>query len=298
MVSCWLLLDAVIFPIKDVITFLNNFGYQVPNVYCVVNMTAYTLIIGRANWTEVCLGINRVIAICFPRQYSRFSSRKVVLCMLAATWVITLVVAPPATYNLGGHLAVIFLNQCVYVAFHRLGDFFVACVMFIPMVLIGICCTIILGKSFQIAHHQRSIANHVSVAGQENAVRKLLRRTTHKRRMGIAVMLFTSFFWGAACDLPYVVVLEGFQCLFSQYPILTVWVHFILDAQYTISPRVLKRGPKVGRLARGDRGSRGFDHEPEHTKTRSSVVSVSHVAEPSHAPESSRIVHHHRVSIY
>ena len=57
-----------------------------------------------------------------------------------------------------------------------------------------------------------------------------------QRRMEIAVFLFTSFLWGAACDLPYMVLIGGFSYLFLEYPILTVFVHFAIEAQYSVSP--------------------------------------------------------------
>ena len=93
LVTCWLLLDLIVFPINDVMTFLYRFGYHAPHAYCVFNMTATSVLMGMANWTEVCLAINRVMAICVPLHYNRCSSRKVIFCMLLTVWIVVSVFA-------------------------------------------------------------------------------------------------------------------------------------------------------------------------------------------------------------
>ena len=205
-------------------------------------MTAATLLIGLANWTEVCLAMNRVLAICLPHQYSKLSSRRVVLGMLLATWLMVGFIGPDGAYPWGGQFMVIFINQCVFVSYGRLGDFFVSMVMFVPMGLTGTCCAIILAKSALVQRQQRRAVVVIAAAPAVAAVATGSRRpgghSPHtQRRLEIAVLLFTSFLWGAACDTPWTVMVQtSYSHLFIEYPILAVWVHFIIDAQYSISP--------------------------------------------------------------
>ena len=212
-----------------------------PNPYCVFNMTTASCLITMANWTEVCLAINRALAICLPHHYSRICSRKVIIGMLLTCWVIVGIVSPAGAYGWGGQYRVIFINQCVYAMTGWLGDFFVAMVMFLPMALSGSCCALILVKSVILQRQQSlvtaGVSGVVSESGGTTTTNRRRANNSHMhRRLEIAVILFTSFLWGAACDLPFMVMMERYEDVFLHYPILTVWIHFILDAQYSVSP--------------------------------------------------------------
>ena len=118
-------------------------------------MTAATCVQGVANWTEASLAVNRALAICLPHQYSRICSRKVIIGMLLCAWVIVLASVLPSAFSWGGHFMVIPVNQCTYVSAGAMGDFFAGMAMFVPMVLSGTCCAIILLKSVCMQRHQK-----------------------------------------------------------------------------------------------------------------------------------------------
>ena len=205
-----------------------------PNYYCVFNMATATCIVGVASWTELCLAINRVFAICRPHYYSRISSRGIIRRLLLFPWLIVLLVVVPGVFGLGGFFTVIDINQCVYVSTGRLGDFFAAMALLVLMTLSGMCCAVILAKSVMTQPHRRVTGN---VSGdQEGTPARHVSDVHAHRRMEIALVLFTSFLVGAACDLPFIVMLMRFGHLFVEYPLLTVWIRFLIDAQYTISP--------------------------------------------------------------
>ncbi|OQV14738.1 hypothetical protein BV898_11110 [Hypsibius exemplaris] len=289
MVACWFFMDFFMFPINDIQTLLYNFHHRAPDYYCIWEMTSCVFLVSLSSWTEVFLAVNRVVAICFPLHYGRVSSRKVIFHVLPAIWICAIAMTLPGTFYFGGHFMAIFLNQCIYVPHNHFGEFLLSCVIFLPMSIIGICCVIILAKSIYIAYRRRQT---IGLEVQKNAVRKCT--TSQQRRMEVAIMLFTSFLWGAACDLPYsVFTTESLQYLFRENPILTVWVHCILDAQYTISPftmmwlntdyrktainffrrYVLRQRVPSGQAVIG----RGPHKSELNTKTRSSVAPASHV---------------------
>ena len=157
--------------------------------------------------------------------------------MLLCTWLFAAFVGPPATYDWAGKFIVIYINQCVYLSYGRTGDAFVALIIFVPMIFIGLSCTVILIKSVMAQRtKQRVMVAAVNGAAAAQAKKRAAANPQMRRRLEMAVLLFTSFLWGAACDLPWTVLVEGFPHLFIEYPILTVWIHSALDAQYSVSP--------------------------------------------------------------
>ncbi|OQV16132.1 Calcium permeable stress-gated cation channel 1 [Hypsibius exemplaris] len=226
-------ISLIMYPVRDTMIMGTQFNFTVPlSQYCPHFAAANTVCWALANWTEVCLAFNRLVAICFPHQYAYLKPKMAVVVCLLFAWVMAFLAALPATYAWPGRkpLSEKNLRDCTILDAGVSSQFVTTWETFIPYSMVGLMSATILVKAAQM--------NRKRIVRDVNSKIDRRQMTTHGRRMKLAVMLVASFVWNCVCNMPFLILTTGMGTLLKANPSLGLWVRLLRNLQVALSPLV------------------------------------------------------------
>ncbi|OQV16131.1 hypothetical protein BV898_09766 [Hypsibius exemplaris] len=226
-------ISLIMYPVRDTMIMGTQFNFTVPlSQYCPHFAAANTVCWALANWTEVCLAFNRLVAICFPHHYAYLKPKKAIVICLLFAWAMAFLAALPATYAWPGRqpLTKAAILSCSILQAGPASQFVTSWETFIPYSIAGLMSITILVKA-ALMKRKRHI-------GDVNSKTDKRQMTTHKRRMKLAFMLVASFVWNCICNMPFLIITTGMAYLLKANPSLGLWVRLLRSFQVAISPLV------------------------------------------------------------
>lgn len=226
------LLFAIHYPIYAVLTLVKHLvKWDIPQHWCPYVVMPQTLFSFVTNWTDVCLALNRLMAICFPhgyqscyRNHKKFST----IMILAAVWMFNICLALPPCFGIGGIYLTSKIGSCQWFP----NDWLISTtrsalgVQF-PLTLAGCFYAVVLLKAaFSRVKNRAAIHDHQQT------------RDMHimKKRMAMVLILFISFLVYVSCYLPASIVGAYFQPLLITTPVLYLWLRTVFLGGAAIAP--------------------------------------------------------------
>ncbi|GAV09526.1 hypothetical protein RvY_19048 [Ramazzottius varieornatus] len=181
-------------------------------------------------WTDVCLGINRVVAIFRPHQYARIARNSLNYFLSVMCWVISIGLVVPIAFNVGGNVRMSpYTRQCemdvrgitVYVLF---------CLFTVlPYSLVSTASTAVIIKSIMVFRSRNTRVGNQAAAHEFQMFR---------RRLHVAKMLLTSFIWASTCQLPSFLAYMFFKQWMLETPTAITWFNVLLAFEFVGNPLI------------------------------------------------------------
>lgn len=73
----------------------------VSNLFCRGSFSLYFILLEAVDWADMMIGINRLVAICFPFNYAKWTTKPVLVGMIITSWAPSTVIGLCAVFNVG-----------------------------------------------------------------------------------------------------------------------------------------------------------------------------------------------------
>ncbi|OQV17902.1 hypothetical protein BV898_08031 [Hypsibius exemplaris] len=244
LVSAWVVLDLIVLPVPVIINYLYDVGLRTGRGYCVYVVIMATLFSSARYWLEVALAVNRCWALCAPHYYSaiRRQHRRIATAMIAFAWTAATVFTVPYGLGLGGIFYTINnTNQCVYKTTTAGGEFLTVLNLYLPNVIVGVCCLAILIKLRMVWRTDRQTVPASGSAGSpaESQPVSQRRQINGQRRLNVAFVLFASYGWNLICDVPYSVISRAYSHLVLRHRYLSSVLLLLYALEFAMGPFTL-----------------------------------------------------------
>ncbi|OQV12516.1 hypothetical protein BV898_13242 [Hypsibius exemplaris] len=216
-------------PIHVFMVLAKHHGYKLQSYICGPIQFFFALGCAVCNWADVCLSVNRFVAIVFPHYYKWWTSKWVNLAMVALGWAVCTAAILPLAFGQAGSMPILAMGQCGFLPIGKSGALVTAVVSYIPY---GIIASASLAIWFRILQLQR--ANNRIRTGDA-----MKRTVISRRRLVVARMLLMTTVWSAICNIPWGVIQFNFPYLYGTEPVSTLWLRTVQAIQYGFSPLVL-----------------------------------------------------------
>ncbi|GAU92343.1 hypothetical protein RvY_04436 [Ramazzottius varieornatus] len=215
-------------PVLPMVSIPFALSISMPDAYCRYHSLFTYIVYWSANWTEACLGFNRVVAIYFPHKYSKYCNITVNCVLVALTWLLSLVMTTLVAF-FGGATRTVVFGQCEFNVKSRAGGVIIALNTFVPWALIALASIAVIWRALQVY-----LARKVEATGNP---RSNAQYNSYRRRLQVAKMLLLSFIWGTLCKMPFFVTGAVNKMLFITVPLLNSWFKVIVIAEYAVNPK-------------------------------------------------------------
>ena len=218
---CGFIFRSGLFPLFTMIDWLPP--SYIPSSCDLVCATIFFMAV--VSWADVCLAINRTVAICFPHRYDIFRRRKITWTLIVSSWTISAAIAVLARTQTGVTFVTLNSGACSVVIVSPFAEFYMALCIVIPYLMIG-------GASVGIF----STASVRMRRPMDNAMEALKIKRLMQRRLIIAKAMVTSLVWNVLCSLPTLLILSAFVSETKIHPWLDSLVTLDMDILYAMNP--------------------------------------------------------------
>ncbi|OQV16105.1 hypothetical protein BV898_09741 [Hypsibius exemplaris] len=231
--AAYFLISMILYPARDAMIMGHTFHLIVPGMqHCSYFAAVNMFFVSLANWTDLALACNRLMAICFPIHYVKWTTRKVIAALLIAAWVVSFAIVlpvPPLYLGWPGNLSLPPPAQCSNL--NGSASLFVTSMTnFVPYAVSGVIYAAIWFKIVFEARHRR-----VTIP-MGHGLLDVKQMRAKMRQLTVSKMLMAVFVWNSLCMLPFFVVTLAFPELFVRKPTLSLWLRLIMSVQYLFSP--------------------------------------------------------------
>ncbi|XP_055330393.1 melatonin receptor type 1B-A-like [Paramacrobiotus metropolitanus] len=196
-----------------------------PPVYCKVQMYCQFFLRYAADWIESLVAVNRMMALSMPHHYRRMATEKVTNISALAMWVFSALWALPGSFDLGVQYVRNPYGTCVFDQRGNFGRMLFFIGFYLPLLIGAVCYGVIYVQLIW-----RKMAG-TSITGG-------ITRTLHQRRVRMANTMFAAFVWTVVCYLPLPVVAVAAPTSTFKYPLMPMWLSFVLFFGYMTTPIV------------------------------------------------------------
>jgi 7 transmembrane receptor (rhodopsin family) len=195
-------------------------------VYCPFHMWMI-ITLGFTNpWTDVCLAVNRFVAICLPHQYHRISSKKVLIAMIAYCWIGSFICGLLVGTGMTAQSIELVAKGCKVIKSNYIGLLSSYYGIYLPYVLIGLVIFGIMAKVISDRFH-RFMAGSVVPEGL---------RGSQERRLKKARMFLAVYMWGIICYIPNILMNNVFFYYLQKYPLVGFSTRILSSCNYAFVP--------------------------------------------------------------
>ena len=179
-------------------------------------------------WTDVCLGVNRVVAIFYPHHYTRVAQNKLNYILAAMCWVISICLIVPMAFDDGANVRLSkFTGQCE-MDVQGITAFALFCLFTVfPYSLVSTASAAVIVKSIKIFRRRKARVGDPTVTQEFRVFR---------RRLHVARMLFTSFSLSSICQLPSFLAYMFFKQWILNMPTMGTWFNLLLALEFVGNP--------------------------------------------------------------
>lgn len=79
----------------------------VSNLFCRMSFFPFFVLLPVADWSDMMIGINRFVAICFPFSYSKWTTKPVLISMMTISWIPGIALGFCCVFNFGASFRMI-----------------------------------------------------------------------------------------------------------------------------------------------------------------------------------------------
>ncbi|OQV17756.1 hypothetical protein BV898_08213 [Hypsibius exemplaris] len=231
------LLSALIFaPVSALRMYYRYQDVQFPTGFCRYFHSCYVVVIVVSFWTNACLAINRLVAICLPLMYRDLMTTQITKWMVALTWIISVILLLPTMFGVGGVYDNPGGTEIVSVCFFTITSPYGNLVMnvyasAIPIVIVAVAATTVTVKTVVAKIRRRRVVERLQADVQVES--RLLQRRLH-----IAKMLLLSFgiFLLCSAPVPLEMMSLNVRALIGRVPMLREWTRCISLLEYALNP--------------------------------------------------------------
>ena len=193
------------------------------------------LLVTTANWSDVSLAFNRMVAVCYPHYYSQMSTRKAGCALWIGTWSLGGVIVGLIASGLGSEFREVRSGVCIPVTTSLFGGIMSFATLPVPLVVFGL--VILRIMVALLAEHKRR--NRVAVAPAS-------RKRGVNRKRALARAMIASFAWCLCSTVPYTIIFNLFPQFSVNYPDGAGILRLVFWSEYAINP--VSFGTRTGQL--------------------------------------------------
>ncbi|OQV15811.1 hypothetical protein BV898_10063 [Hypsibius exemplaris] len=220
------------FPVHVFMVLAKWYGHSIPPDACRTIQFFFAFGCAVSNWADVCLSVNRFVAIVFPLHYRWWTQRSVNLAMVAFGWLLCAAAILPLSFGLGGSMPLLRTGQCGFLPVGKWGMLVTSITAYIPY---GIIAGTSLTIWMKIITVQRA-RNQVQAVDGSHAIKPM---GISRRRLVVARMLLMTTVWSALCNIPWGVIQFSFPGLYVTDPISVLWLRTVQVLQFGAFPVIL-----------------------------------------------------------
>ena len=188
-----------------------------------------TILATAANWSDVSLAFNRMIAVCYPHHYRRVSSCKAGGLICAVTWLLSGLIVGLSASGFGSWFKEVRPGLCLPVAASPLGTFWTMAMTPIPIAVFGL---IILRITVTFVA-ERKTGNRLAPVNVPSAASK---QKGTDRKKALARAMIASFAWCFCSTVPYLVIASFIPTFTARYPVALEALRLVFISEYAINP--------------------------------------------------------------
>ena len=224
---------GIIFPLLHANQFSRFLGTNF-TLYCPLFYVMEIGIIHTENWASLLLCVNRYVAIALPHHYEKIIKKRALYAMVIIPWLIGIGNSFPLLF--GYALTFIkFPNGSCEIAMKD--DIFGAVIWagigaYTPLTLIGVIYIVLFVRLAVCRGTVVEKADNKDISGKSDRLKK-----RRERKLVLAKILMTSYFWHCVCFIPAPVVFTLFPELVAKFAMLPNWlIGTLIPCGYAASP--------------------------------------------------------------
>ena len=189
----------------------------------IVNLITGTV----ANWAEVALAINRLVAVCYPQHYNRVASTSFGTLLCGLTWLIGASVIGFMGSGIGSSFREVQPGYCLPVITSAFGQFCLLMAAFVPDIAQLL---LVLRITVDVFATRRSSAVVPAVPSPPWKTRG------QKRKLRLLQAMVTSCLWCSCATLPWIVVSAFFPKALARGSLVVDALRLLYASEYAINP--------------------------------------------------------------
>ena len=220
-----LLLSVIFFPGAAITILVRTYvSTQSPN-FCAIFSAILFTVQASICWAEVCIAVNRLVAICFPYHYNlHWKGQKSSILLIAGAWTISVIIGALVGTGTGAKIVSVADGNCGMRAMNNFGQFVIFSVNIIPYGIASLCSVVIFATVWCRARSAK--------VGPRNDQRE----RNIKRRLVVARAITASIIWCLICTIPLMIITTKFPYLIARDPALARWLKLLYVSEYAVNP--------------------------------------------------------------
>ncbi|XP_055337371.1 rhodopsin-like [Paramacrobiotus metropolitanus] len=209
------------------------------HTFCQYALFGYYIFLHCANWSTLLLAINRFVAIMFPHQYSKVSSKPALLFSMSFGWMVAIGFNLPGFLGVSGdYVPIPPWGGCgtkVTAQFAWFNALLTGVLTSIPVSGVGLAYIVMFVKIGVVWCRNRN-AVVTKQKDDSSAGARHDRSVLQKRRFDSAKMLFISYLWYSLCYLPAPIASSVYPQAYASMPALQLALRGVLLMGYAFNP--------------------------------------------------------------